>query len=99
MQKFLIRSLFLILLLSAAESWALPECKMGFWGGGIKYHNCQGTYTFAEGQVEEGIWENGEFLYAQKTKYGDSQFASDTAPSVSVAEHPCVLDCEKFYIR
>ena len=26
MQKFLIRSLFLILLLSAAESWALPRC-------------------------------------------------------------------------
>ena len=26
MQKFLARSLFLVLLLSAAESWALPEC-------------------------------------------------------------------------
>ena len=34
MQKFLTRSLFLILLLSAAESWALPECpKKGFLTG------------------------------------------------------------------
>ena len=26
----------------------------------------QGTYTYADGRVEEGIWENNEFLYAKK---------------------------------
>ena len=25
-----------------------------------------GTYTHADGRVEEGIWENDKFLYAQK---------------------------------
>ena len=30
MQKFLVRSLFLVLLLGAAESWALPPCP-GSW--------------------------------------------------------------------
>ena len=37
MQKFLIRSLFLVLLLSAAESWALPPCPGSnsyTWGNG-----------------------------------------------------------------
>ena len=34
MQKFLIRSLSLVLLLSAAESWALPKCKKGLLGLG-----------------------------------------------------------------
>ena len=27
----------------------------------------QGTFTYASGRVKEGIWENGKFLYANKT--------------------------------
>ena len=41
MQKFLIRSLFLVLLLSAAESWALPpwhETHFFTWVNGIVSH-------------------------------------------------------------
>jgi hypothetical protein len=61
MQKFLVRSLFLVLLLSAAESWALPECKRGLLGlGAIKYHNCQGTYTFPSGEKYTGEFKNGK---------------------------------------
>ncbi len=26
----------------------------------------QGTYTFADGRVKEGIWKNDEFLYAKE---------------------------------
>ena len=26
----------------------------------------QGTLTYADGRIEEGIWEAGKFLYAQK---------------------------------
>jgi S1-C subfamily serine protease len=32
----------------------------------------QGTYTYTDGTVEEGIWENGEFKYAQKTPYSSN---------------------------
>jgi len=28
--------------------------------------NGQGTFTYADGTIEEGIWKDGEFLYAQK---------------------------------
>ena len=31
-----------------------------------KYHG-QGTYIYSDGTIEEGIWENGEFLYANKS--------------------------------
>ena len=41
MQKFLIRSLFLVLLLSAAESWALPPCPGSY--NNNTWTNCQGT--------------------------------------------------------
>ena len=37
MQKVLVRSLFLVLLLSAAESWALPPCP-GVNGGAKLVH-------------------------------------------------------------
>jgi len=68
MQKFLIRSLFLVLLFSAAESWALPKCKNIF-------HNCQGTYTDANGNKYVGQWRahkrhwHGTYTYASGDKY------------------------------
>ena len=31
-------------------------------------YNGQGTYTYPDGTVKEGIWENGEFKYANKAK-------------------------------
>ena len=49
MQKFLIRSLFLVLLLSAAASWALPSCPGTY--NPRTWNNCQGTYTFADQQL------------------------------------------------
>ena len=33
---------------------------------GLFWTDCFGTYTSADGTVKEGIWENGEFLYAKK---------------------------------
>jgi hypothetical protein len=60
MQKFLIRSLFLVLLFSAAESWALPPYPSSY--DNKNWTNCEGPYTFADGRVAEGIWENGELL-------------------------------------
>ena len=44
MQKFLIRSLFLVLLISAAESWALPPCPGSYDKN--TWANCEGTYTW-----------------------------------------------------
>jgi hypothetical protein len=76
-----------VLLGSAGESFALPECpsnsRASTWtncfgtytfANGDKYvgeykdnkRNGQGTYTFADGGVKEGIFENGQFKYAQK---------------------------------
>ena len=86
MQKFLIRSLFLILLFSATESWALPECKRGLLGLGlntlsamsgraIKYHNCEGTHTYADGGKYVGEWKDdkyhgqGPYTFPRGAKY------------------------------
>ena len=38
---------------------------VGGWKGGWKHG--QGTVTFADGTEQEGIFENGKFLYAKKT--------------------------------
>ena len=72
MQKFLVRSLFLVLLLSAAESWALPPCP-----GSYKWNwtNCQGTYTWASGNKYVGGYKDdkrngqGTFTWASGNKY------------------------------
>ena len=56
MQKFLVRSLFLVLLLSAAESWALPPCP-GSWDENT-WTNCQGTYTWADGEKYVGEYKD-----------------------------------------
>ena len=37
---------------------------VGEWKNGKK--NGQGIYTFADGRVQEGIWENNSFKYAQR---------------------------------
>ena len=57
MQKFLIRSVFLVLLLSAAESWALPPCPSDT---GVIWTNCQGSYTDARGNKYVGEWKDGK---------------------------------------
>jgi S1-C subfamily serine protease len=77
MQKFLIRSLFLVLLLSAAESWALAKCKRGLLSlGAIKYHNCQGTKTYDDTMVRNGgkyagEWKDG--LHHGQGTYADGR--------------------------
>ena len=43
MQKFLVRGVFLVLLLSAAESWALPPCP---GSTSVLWTNCYGTYIY-----------------------------------------------------
>ena len=74
MQKFLVRSLFLVLLLSAAESWALPPCP-GSWDQST-WTNCQGTLTAPHGDQYVGEFKDdrfhgqGTFTYAGgETKY------------------------------
>jgi len=37
---------------------------VGEWMNGVQHG--QGTYTYADGFVQKGIWENGEFLSAEK---------------------------------
>jgi hypothetical protein len=59
MQKFLTRSLFLILLLSAAESWALPPCPGSYDNN--TWTNCQGTITWAGGDKYVGEWKDGKW--------------------------------------
>jgi hypothetical protein len=59
MQKSLIRSRFLALLLSAAESCALPPCP-----GSSKcaWTNCEGTYTWSTWESHVGEWKYGKRL-------------------------------------
>jgi hypothetical protein len=81
MQRFLIRSIFLILLLSAAESWALPPCP-GSYADDLSlttWTNCQGTYTYAfipiDGDEYVGEWKDGKrhgqgaYTFANEDKY------------------------------
>ena len=53
-----------VLLFSATEGFALPSCPtdrhVSTWT------DCFGTYTYANGQVDEGVWENNEFKYTKK---------------------------------
>jgi hypothetical protein len=59
MQKFLTRSLFLILLLSAAESWALPPCPGSYDNN--TWTNCQRTSVGPYGYSEYvGEWKGGK---------------------------------------
>ena len=56
MQKFLTRSLFLILLLSVAESWALPPCPGSYDNN--TWTNCEGTSVGPYGYSEYvGEWK------------------------------------------
>jgi uncharacterized membrane protein YhaH (DUF805 family) len=64
MQKFLVRSLFLASLLSAAESWALPPCPGSY--NQDTWTNCQGTGTFADGGKYVGEFKDGK-LHGQGT--------------------------------
>ena len=64
MQKLLVRSVFLVLLLSAAESWALPPCP-GSWDQ-YTWTNCYGTYPHgpnseAAGETYVGEWKDGGY--------------------------------------
>jgi hypothetical protein len=52
MQKFLIRSLFLVLLFSAAESWALPPYPSSY--DNKNWTNCEGPAPYAEGDKYAG---------------------------------------------
>ena len=77
---------FAVLLFSAGEGFALPPCPED---PNQRFHNCFGTYTFAngdkyvgefrddkyhgqgtltfgDGRVLEGVWKNNEFQYARK---------------------------------
>jgi hypothetical protein len=73
MQKFLIRSLFLVLLLSAAESWALPPCPGSYDNN--TWTNCEGTKTFVSGNQYVGEWKEGTqhgqgiYIYSDGDKY------------------------------
>ena len=86
MQKLLVRGLFLALFFSAAESWALPACPDT---DDSTWTNCVGTKTYADGRIEEGIWEKDEFRYAQKItpkntppEAAPSAIANDGNPSL-----------------
>ena len=71
MQKSLVRSVFLVLLISAAESWALPPCP-GSWDEST-WTNCHGTYTYASGSQYVGEYKDGK-RHGQGTKaYADGE--------------------------
>jgi hypothetical protein len=72
MQKFLVRSLFLVLLFSAAESWALRPCPGTY--NPHTWNNCQSTYTFPSGEKYTGEFKNGK-----KHGQGTSAHARETA--------------------
>ena len=58
-----------LLLPSEADASNLPQCTGDYW------HNCQGTYTFANGDKYIGEWKDngrngqGEYTYANGDKY------------------------------
>ena len=56
MQKSLVRNLFLVLLLSTAESWALPPCPGSYDNN--TWTNCQGTATYADGGKYVGEYKD-----------------------------------------
>ncbi len=57
MQKFLVRSLFLPLLLGVAESWALPAC-LGNYDKSA-WTNCEGTHIYPNKGKYKGEWRDG----------------------------------------
>ena len=81
MQKFLIRSLFLVLLLSAAESWALPPCPGSYDNN--TWTNCQGTYTDADGNKYVGEWKDGKrhgqgtFTFGPKSEWRGEKYVGE----------------------
>ena len=68
MQKFLIRSLCLVLLLSAAESWALRPCPGTYTPH--TWNNCQGTYTVADENKYVGEYKDGKLIKTYTYKAG-----------------------------
>ena len=58
MQKSLVRSVFLVLLISAVESWALPPCPGSY--NQYTWDNCYGTYTHANGEKYFGEFKDGK---------------------------------------
>ena len=65
----------------------------GKWGGD-KYlgehkngkRNGLGIYTYANGKVEEGMFKNNKFMYAQKVKNTEKKYARVSKPNISSAE-------------
>ena len=48
--------------------------------------NGEGVYFYIDGRKQEGIWKNGKFMYAQKTKNTEENFARLSTPNISSAE-------------
>jgi hypothetical protein len=63
---------FAVLLFTATEGLALPPCPED---QSERYHNCYGTYTFADGEKHVGEWRDdekhgqGTFTWANGDKY------------------------------
>ena len=72
MQKLLVRSVFLVLLISAAESWALRPCP-GTYNPNT-WNNCQGTYTWASGTKYVGEFKDGNFHGQGTRTFADQSF-------------------------
>ena len=50
--------------------------------------NGQGTYTFADGRVDEGIWENSEFLYGKKLTPTNEELSVNTGQDSALPSCP-----------
>ena len=72
MQKFLVRSVFLALLLSAAESWALPPCPGSY--NQYTWTNCHGAVSY-DGSKYVGEWQEGLFRSNAKQTLVSSQLS------------------------
>ena len=56
-----------VLLGSTGAGYALPYCPSD---QNQNYHNCYGTYSFANGRILEGLWKDGKFQYARMSHHG-----------------------------
>ncbi|MDA9565333.1 caspase family protein [Alphaproteobacteria bacterium] len=50
--------------------------------------NGYGIYTFANGKIEEGIWKDGKFLYAQKSQKAEKRYSEVSKPKTIVKTEP-----------